>query len=327
MSDGWLAISVLAVAGLSGCDRSPSAAQPVVKPSAEKPAPAPVDVAPARRLVARSVTAAAEAADPCTDTPDDMGCVPAGWFIRGVDHDDHRCNQYGAPHDRASSSVPSARVYVDTFYMDKYEVTNGDWRACADAGKCPDVHPKYFDFRAPKQPITGVSWYQARAYCRAQGKRLPTEAEFEKAARGPHGDKYPWGNDPVTCEHAVIKDERGRACGKKKRRGEKPETGRVWPIGSKPPGRYGLYDIVGNAEEWVADWWSRDWKACGEACRGKNPRGPCDGTDDCPGHPYKVVRGGSWYWGPGHATGYHRRRHHPDNHPYHHFGFRCAKSP
>jgi formylglycine-generating enzyme required for sulfatase activity len=82
---------------------------------------------------------------------------------------------------------------------------------------------------------------------------------------------------------------------------------------------------VGNAEEWVADWWSPSWASCGEACLGINPKGPCGGgATPCKGHTNKTVRGGSWFWGPECATGIRRRRYVPNNHPAHHFGFRCA---
>jgi formylglycine-generating enzyme required for sulfatase activity len=85
--------------------------------------------------------------------------------------------------------------------------------------------------------------------------------------------------------------------------------------------------MVGNSYEWVADWHSASYAACGDACQGVDPRGPCAGREPCKGHRHRVVRGGSWYWGPAHATTVYRRRHIPANHPYiHHFGFRCAAS-
>jgi formylglycine-generating enzyme required for sulfatase activity len=215
------------------------------------------------------------------------------------------------------------RVWVDTFRMDRTEVTHARWNGCRQAGACPEAGPRYIDFSAPRQPITGVSWFDAQAYCAWAGGRLPTEAEWELAARGHDGDLQPWGSAPADCTRAVIMDRTGRACGVPKR-GNSPETGRIHEVGSRPVGRFGLYDMVGNAEEWVADWWSVDWATCGEDCAGRNPLGPCGGASPCPGHPRRVVRGGSWYWDAGHATGYHRRRHFPNNEGFHHFGFRCA---
>lgn len=265
-------------------------------------------------------------ARPCPDVVEGMSCVPGTFFMRGKDDDPHECDQDDAPADRRSSSTPAATIWVDTFLMDATEVTVDAYLGCVKAGKCPNSGPVYADYRGPRQPITGVPWHDAATYCESVGKRLPTEAEWELAARGPDGEVYPWGNDPVTCEHAVIMDETGRSCGNIKRRGKNPEKGRVLEVGSRPAGRYGLFDMIGNAEEWVADWWTPTYSACGAACLGDNPKGPCDGKAPCEGMAFRGVRGGSWYWPAAHATGYHRRRNHPDNHPYHHFGFRCAKS-
>ena len=223
---------------------------------------------------------------------------------------------------------PASKVWVQTFFMDRTEVTNGAYRECVAAEKCRRAGPAYKDFGGTLQPITGVSWFDAVEYCDFRGKHLPTEAEWEKAARGPSGDTHPWGSSPASCELAVIKDHRGRSCGQKKRRGSRPATGRVLEVGSRPAGRYGLFDMVGNAEEWVFDWYTSSYAACASACEGANPRGPCGGAEKCRGHRYRVVRGGSWYWPASHATAYHRRPHYPDNgrKRFHHFGFRCAAS-
>jgi formylglycine-generating enzyme required for sulfatase activity len=210
--------------------------------------------------------------------------------------------------------------------MDVNEVTNEAYDACEAAGKCDKAGPAYLDFSRPKQPINGIKWYDARKFCEAQGKHLPTEAEWEKAARGTDGRLYPWGDERATCEHAVIKTKAGRSCGVKKEKGKKPETGRVWEVGQKPPNQFGLYDMSGNSYEWVADWYSRNYEVCGDACLGVDPKGPCDGAEECPHHKKKIVRGGSWYWEADYATTVYRRAHFPHNDPYHHFGFRCAAS-
>lgn len=262
---------------------------------------------------------------PCAAPPEGMQCVEGGWFLRGVDEDTHRCDQSGQPRSGRPSTQPEQQVWVSTFYMDEREVTNAAYRMCVRAGGCPDSGPRYSDFSADEQPITGVSWFEARAFCAWRGARLPTEAEFEKASRGADGQLTPFGDTLLSCEQAVLRDARGRSCGVMKR-GSRPEVGRVLPVGERPAGLYGLYDMVGNAEEWVADWWSPDWSACGDACRGVDPLGPCGGSDECAGHRWRVVRGGSWYWPAEHATGIHRRPHVPSNDPYHHFGFRCAAS-
>lgn len=249
---------------------------------------------------------------PCAEAPEGMACVPGGSFIRGSN-------------DGPEMARPEATVWQQTFYMDVNEVTVAEYKACVKARKCDRAGPKYSDFSRPKQPINGISWYDAVKYCKAHGKHLPTEAEWEKAVRGEKGELTPYGNDRVTCEQAVIKDERGRSCGVKKR-GKKPEKGRVWEVGKKPAGRYGLKDMVGNSYEWVADWYSSSYEGCGEACLGVNPKGPCDGAEKCKGYRRKVVRGGSWYWPTERADGVYRRAHVPSNNPYHHFGFRCAAS-
>jgi len=238
------------------------------------------------------------------------------------------CDQDGRPRMTSPDTHPEATVRLQTFYMDLTEVTNAEYAECVTAGKCRKAGPTYRDFSAPRQPVTGVSWFDSVSDCTFRGKHLPTEGEWEKAARGPDGEVYPWGNQPATCELAVVRDSAGRSCGEKKRLGTGPETGRVLEVGSRPAGRYGLYDMIGNAEEWVFDWYSESYAACGADCLGVDPRGPCTGKSPCKGHCYRVVRGGSWYWPASHATGYHRRPHFPDNGPkrFHHFGFRCAAS-
>jgi formylglycine-generating enzyme required for sulfatase activity len=253
-----------------------------------------------------------------------MACVPAGWYLRGVDEDTHRCEQMGQPRDGRPMSSPSAQVWLDTFWIDRTEVTVAAWHACVEAGACERVRALYPGFSDPDQPMTGQDWFQSLAYCQWRGATLPTEAQWEAAARGPAGTTFPWGEEPADCDRAILEDGRGRSCGRRQP-GSTPERGRVWPVASLPAGHFGLFDMAGNAEEWVMDWWTPDWDACGEACAPVNPRGPCEGSETCPGRRYRVIRGGSWYWDGSHATGWHRRRHTPDNRPPHHFGFRCAR--
>lgn len=250
-----------------------------------------------------------ERAAACGDPPEGMACVKGGLFTRGTD-------------DGPENARRADRVWVDTFYMDIFEVTVAEYRACVRRGRCRASGPRYFDFDGPRQPITGVSWRDAVAYCGFLGKRLPTEAEWEKAARGVDGELYPWGEEPATCERAVIANESGRSCGVRKR-GSNPDKGRPLDVGSRPPGRYGLHDMIGNAWEWVWDAYAPSYAACGAGCAGPNPKGPC-GELDCVGFPDRVVRGGSWYWDASRATGVFRHHHHPDNEPFHHYGFRCA---
>jgi sulfatase modifying factor 1 len=251
------------------------------------------------------------AALPCAEPPPaGMACIPGGPFVRGTD-------------TGQKEARPQQSVWLQTFYMDVDEVTNTQYEACVKAKRCDPAGPLYRDFSRPQQPINGLNWFDAVKYCEAHGKRLPTEAQWEKAARGPDGDVYPWGNEPATCERAVIKDERGRSCGVKKR-GQHPDNGRTFEIGTRPAGRYGLRDMAGNSYEWVYDWFSPSYADCGEACAGVDPLGPCEGKSPCKGHRQRGVRGGSWYWGADHATGFYRRAYQPNNKPAHHFGFRCA---
>jgi formylglycine-generating enzyme len=249
---------------------------------------------------------------PCAAAPSGMACIPGGPFLRGSND--------GPPHAR-----PQQTVWVQTFFMDKNEVTYAEFKACIKAGKCKKAGPNYKDFNNPKQPINGISWYDAVNYCKVQGKHLPTEAQWEKAARGTDGRKYPWGNEEANCDRMVYMNEKGRSCGIPQK-SKHPEKGRPEVIGSRPPGIYGLYDMAGNSWEWVYDWYSKNYKICGEDCAGPDPRGPCRGAEKCNVVRRRVVRGGSWYWPAEYATTYYRRSHVPSNSPFHHFGFRCAAS-
>lgn len=252
---------------------------------------------------------ASEGTDECGEVPAEMRCIPGGPALRGDDR--------GEPDQR-----PAATIEVPAFWLDAHEATNADWRACVEAGACrAEAGPRYRGFSRPRQPIVGVSWFDARAYCQWRGKRLPTEAEWEKAARGPQAAPYSWGRQRATCKRAIIEERGVRGCGH-----GTPPTGATAEVGSRPAGAWGLYDMAGNAWEWVADWYSRSYEQCGEPCRGVDPRGPCGGADDCPGHRHRVVRGGSWYWPARYARATWRRAHLPGNKPFHHFGFRCARS-
>ena len=121
--------------------------------------------------------------------------VPAGEFLMGSDP--------AVDKDAQDDEKPQHTVYLDTFWIDKTEVTNAQYQTCVSAGACSQS--EYADdshFNAPNQPVVGVSWNDATAYCEWAGRRLPTEAEWEKAARGTDGRIYPWGNDAPTCELA-----------------------------------------------------------------------------------------------------------------------------
>jgi hypothetical protein len=266
------------------------------------------------------VVAFAVAAAPCGPTVPGMACIPGADFVRGT-AEVHRCDQ-GENRGSKTTFGPPIAVVVETFYMDTTEVTIDAYKACVAANKCPKDGPRYNDFSRPKQPVTAVSWFNADTFCRAQGKRLPTEVEWERAARG---DDLAFDAVPPACPDVVLMDKRGRSCGTPKA-GSHPEKGRVLEVGTTPPGPFGLFEMRGNAEEWVNDWFAADLVACGPDCAGENPRGPCAGQAACPKHPKKMVKGGSWYWPAEHARSWHRRPWQPSNKPPHHFGFRCAAS-
>jgi formylglycine-generating enzyme len=249
-----------------------------------------------------------------------MVCFDGGPSTRGGDVAPPR--DQGEVLGKARHHTPAAQVWLSSFYLDTHEVSYDAYQACAASGACPRRQPNYADFRREGLPMTGLSWHEAAAYCRAAGKRLPTEAEFERAARlGPA--LHPWGDAPADCERAIVQDASGRACGNPMR-GSSPEKGRPLPSGSRPAFQ-GVFDLIGNVEEWVDDWYL-PFEACGRACLGTDPRGPCGGEAICADSTTKVVKGGSWYWGAACATATNRRPHFPANQPYHHFGFRCAAS-
>jgi formylglycine-generating enzyme required for sulfatase activity len=254
----------------------------------------------------------------CDATPPGMSCIPAGSFTMGRD-------------DGPKNERPAHSVWLQTYFFDTHEVTFAAYQVCAKAGACKPKRPIYSDFNRPKQPMVAVDWYDAVAYCRWAGKHLPSEAQWEKAARGPDGDLYPWGNQPATCERAIIQDQRGRSCGVPKAGAARlADVGRTFEVGARGPYRYGHYDVVGNSWEWVADWFAGDYMLCGASCTGVEPKGPCGdkpgGLDHCAGRKEKVLRGGSWYWDASYATGSYRRPYVPENEPVSHFGFRCAAS-
>ena len=232
-----------------------------------------------------------------------MVYVPSGTFLRGC-----------APADGACYSIesPATRIDLDAFYLDRTPVTVATYRACVAAGACNEeglsTHAAeettqlaagsgvntskvlgpiesdtcnwtWKDAERSAHPINCVSWDQARAYCAWAAKRLPTEAEWEKAARGTDERIYPWGNAPPTCS-LVVMSERAPGCG----------SGHTAPVGSRPAGRspYGAVDMSGNVSEWVADWYAEDYYS---RSPDKNPHGPPSGH-------YRVIRGGSWKAAP-----------------------------
>ncbi len=229
--------------------------------------------------------------------------VPAGEFIMGCDRNN--------PHDESNSpcedgtgvaSKPLHTVYLDAFEIDKYEVSNASYKACVDAGVCdrPREEPveerleRYGEEKYGRYPVVYVSRQDALDYCGWQGKRLPTEAEWEKAARGSIDTRaWPWGNEQFSCDRMHI----GRDS-------ECSDWVDVVPIGMFPNGMspYGALDVSGNAAEWVNDKFDRTYYSWSPYA---NPRGSdvsrvftdsLDVTNDDWGWPTYVLRGGD-FWG------------------------------
>ena len=237
----------------------------------------------------------------CSAEDDDMVCVEAGPFRMGCNMElDANCS---------ATEFPYHEVELDRFAIDVQEVTVAAYRACVEAGACSEPDPcNWARPDADDHPINCVDWEQAQAYCAWVGKRLPTEAEWEKAARGTDERTYPWGEDEPDCTRAVIVSDEGEGCG----------GGGTHPVGSRPAGAspYGALDMIGNVEEWVSDWF--DSAAYAESS-GVNPQGPEQGS-------HRIVRGGTWRSSDPRTT---RAAWRWGNVPavrYEAGGFRCAKS-
>jgi formylglycine-generating enzyme required for sulfatase activity len=191
---------------------------------------------------------------------DGMVGIPAGTFTMG-----------GGP-EAEDDERPAHRVYVSAFFLDRDEVTRAGYQKCVVAGVCATPNDNGND----DVPVTGVSHRDAATYCAWMGKRLPTEAEWEKAARGSDGRTYPWGND-ASCAQANFGNFQGE--------GRCPQNpGRPVKVGSYPGASpYGVRDLAGNVWEWVADWYDPRWYRRSPA---KDPKGPVHGER-------RVVRGGA----------------------------------
>ena len=233
-----------------------------------------------------------------------MVFVPAGDFLMGSVKDEPNVSD---------DEKPQHTVYLDSFWIDRYEVTNVQYKRCVDAGKCQPPKQTGSTTRASyygnalfdNYPVIWVSWGDANAYCQWAGKKLPTEAQWEKAARDTDGRVYPWGNDfdQSRVNAGYI-------------RGDTTEVG-SYPNGESP---YGALDMAGNVWEWVADWYDETYYSRLEQSQNsppKNPQGPSSGQS-------RVRRGNSWGFGTVEVRAANRDRFDPTESA-NDVGFRCAQ--
>lgn len=234
-----------------------------------------------------------------------MVYVPGGDFLMGSTDVDG---------DAESKEKPQHLIYLDAYWIDRTEVTNAMYARCVQARTCqPPTQDKsrlrsayYSNSAYADYPVIYVSWHQALIYCNWTGKRLPTEAEWEKAARGTDGRLFPWGDDGPNCSWLNYWGQTGGCVGD-------TALSYAYEDHSSP---YGALNTSGNVWEWVADWYDSGYYVVSPRA---NPQGPVSGI-------YRVYRGGSWFNSvPGVRTAY-RGAHFPD-HSLDDVGFRCAASP
>jgi len=219
--------------------------------------------------------------------------VPEGWFLLG-----------SPPSVGLEDEHPQRKVWLDDFDIDTTEVALADYQRCVAAGACVAPSCSDEDHHAETRadhPVVCIPWEQAVAYCSWAHKRLPTEAEWEKAARGGDGRRFPWGATEPSCELANF-----HGCG-----------GSTHAVGSNTAGKspYGALDMAGNVWEWVADWHHSEYYAI---LPERNPPGPWSGEK-------KVVRGGSFSYGASELEA-HGRTYDLPTIAYEHVGVRCARS-
>jgi formylglycine-generating enzyme required for sulfatase activity len=225
-----------------------------------------------------------------------MALIPAGVFWMGSLESD--------PELRADE-LPRTQIELPAFYMDVTEVTNAQYAACVQAGVCaPPGGTEWNDPTYSDYPVAQTPWEQADRYCEWRGGRLPTEAEWEKAARGGlDGKIFPWGDEPPVCEAGAPNAANFTACG-----------GKAMPVASYAPNGYGLYDTSGNVWEWVSSGYL------------PYPYQADDGREDPAAATGSITRGGSWYDQAASLRAAQRGAYQPSFWLVN-IGFRCARSP
>ncbi len=218
--------------------------------------------------------------------------IPAGEFTMGTDK------------QPISSTAPLHKIYLDAYWIDQVEVTNRSYALCVNAGACrrPARYNTYFDQpQYADYPVVFIHWYDADTYCKWAGERLPTEAEWEKAARGTDLRRYPWGNqypDNSLLNFNGVYQE--------------PRSSYDYLIGISP---YGLLNMAGNVQEWVNDWYDPNYYLSSPY---KNPQGPETGQ-------LKILRGGGYWDNATEVQTFFRFKHDPTSAGQHR-GIRCAQS-
>jgi formylglycine-generating enzyme required for sulfatase activity len=248
---------------------------------------------------------------------EDMLLVAGGTFTMGAE-----AGGEGDEH-------PAHPVTLAAFWLDRTEVTQAAYEACVAAKACPAPDAAILAtfgglFKGPQKPVVGVSWFAARDYCKWKGKRLPREAEFERAVRGSDGRRYPWGNDAPTRERTVF------------------ETNGTEDVATHPTGRgpYGHEDLAGNVWEWIDD--DYDPFAYTRAGAAEGKPGSCDeitaaqnklrtenrqgftGSNPIPSECEKSIRGGAYNY-PANGLRSTNRIHHPPSYKLRMTGLRCAR--
>jgi iron(II)-dependent oxidoreductase len=232
---------------------------------------------------------------PQTAEPAEMALIPAGKFWMGRTYIIYLDSKDLLARDRMDDR-PANNIYLDAFYIDKYEVTNADYAQFAKAtgarkpwhwpqGMVPKGHERH--------PVYNVNWFEADGFCKWAGKRLPTEAEWEKAVRGGlDRNHYSWGDKEIDRSERMLLAPQSAG-----RSSEKPVPAALGrndaaKVGSYQPNGYGLYDMVGNVMEWTNDWYDNNYYPFMPK---RNPQGPQAGR-------YKSVRGAGWADNGGHGA-------------------------
>ncbi len=208
-----------------------------------------------------------------------MALIAQGEFTMGSFHSLKELDPvsiFQADRHHLGPEDPAHDVFLNSFYIDIFEVTNKDYKEYMKE-KAISKAPRFFnneDFNQPLQPVVGITWNEAQKYCDWKGKRLPTEAEWEKASRGKRSVKFPWGNQTPDKTKLNFNNL----------------VGKTTNVGSYEKGKsdYGVHDLSGNVSEWVKDWHDPEYYLFSPK---ENPQGPEKGK-------YKIIRGGNWRNGP-----------------------------